>query len=583
MASRKIPTQDKQDLSTYTVLVGGEDLGGLYGLKSVMVSKSINKVPTARIILSDGNVADEDFEISSGDKFVPGQEVEIQAGYHNTEDPIFKGIVIRHSIRTTGSTSVLIVDLKDAAVAMTVGRKNKYFEEVADSEVIEELLGTYSKLKPDVEATEVTHLEMVQYYVSDWDFMVTRAEANGQLIFVDDGTVTVKKPDLSAEPLVELAYGHNVVEFEAGVDARDQYAATKSFAWDYAKQEVLEEEGKDPGYEEQGNLKATELADVLGLKSFDQVHSGKVSDQELKAWSDAKLSRSRLSRVQGRVKTIGFSTAKPGEMVTFAGFGDRFNGKAFVSSVIHTITPTEGWYCDIQFGLPQEWFIDKYDNVPARPASGLIPPIQGLQNGVVTNIHEDPDGEFRVKVRIPVIDPQNEGVWARVSAVDAGDNRGLFFRPEIEDEVIVGFFNDDPTDPVVLGMLHSSSKASPVTPAEENNEKGLYTRSEMKLVFDDDLVSVTLETPGGNKMVLSEDEGGISMEDENGNKLVMSADGIMIESAADLIMKASGDVTIEGTNLTSTAQSQYLAEGSAGAELSSGGQAVIKGALVAIN
>ena len=63
----------------------------------------------------------------------------------------------------------------------------------------------------------------------------------------------------------------------------------------------------------------------------------------------------------------------------------------------------------------------------------------------------------------------------------------------------------------------------------------------------------------------------------------MSADGIVIESAADLIMKASGDVTIEGTNLTSTAQSQYLAEGSAGAELSSGGQAVIKGALVAIN
>jgi Rhs element Vgr protein len=583
MASRKIPAQDKLSLPTYKVLVGGEDLGGLYGLKSMVVSKTINRVPTARVILMDGKVAKEDFEISSGDKFVPGQEVEIQAGYHNTEDTIFKGIVIRHSIRTSISASVLIVDLRDASVAMTVGRKNKYFEEVTDSDVIEEILGTYSKLTPDVEATKVSHLEMVQYYVTDWDFMLTRAEANGQLVFVDDGTVTVKQPDLSAEPLVELAYGHNVVEFEAGVDARDQYAATKSFAWDYAKQEVLEEEGKDPGYEEQGNLKATELADVLGLESFDQVHSGKVSDQELKAWSDAKLSRSRLSHVQGRVKTLGFSTAKPGGTVTFAGFGDRFNGKAYISSVIHTITPAEGWYSDIQFGLPQDWFIDKYENVASRPASGLIPPIQGLQNGVVTNIHEDPDGEFRVKVRIPVIDAESEGVWARVSAVDAGDNRGLFFRPEIEDEVIVGFFNDDPTDPVVLGMLHSSAKASPVTPAEENNEKGLYTKSEMKLVFDDDLVSVTLETPKGNKMVLSEDDGGISMEDENGNKLVMSADGIVIESAADLIMKASGDVTIEGTNLTSTAQSQYLAEGSAGAELSSGGQAVIKGALVAIN
>lgn len=583
MASRKIPTQDKQDLSSYTVLVGGKDLGGLFGLKSVVVSKSINKVPTARIILSDGNVADEKFELSDGEEFVPGKEVEIKAGYHNKEDTIFKGLVIRHSIKTTGSASVLIVDLKDAAVAMTVGRKNKYFEEVKDSEVIEDILTPYKKLKADVEATKISHLEMVQYYVTDWDFMITRAEANGQLVSVDDGKVTVKKPDLSSGPLVELANGHNVVEFEAGVDARDQYTTTKSFAWDYAKQEVLEEEGKDPGYEEQGNLKASELADVLGLKSYDQVHSGRVTDQALKAWSDAKLSRSRLSRVQGRVKTIGFSAAKPGETVNFAGFGDRFNGKAFISAVIHTITPTEGWYSDIQFGLPQDWFIDKYDNVSARPASGLIPPIQGLQNGVVTNIHEDPDGEFRVKVRIPVIDPQSEGVWARVSAVDAGKERGMFFRPEIEDEVIVGFFNDDPTDPVVLGMLHSSSKASPVSPAEENNEKGLYTKSKMKLAFDDDLVSISLETPKGNKLVLSEDEGGIAMEDENGNKLVMSSNGIEIESAADLKMKASGDVTIEGTNLTSTAQSQYLAEGSAGAELSSGGQAVIKGALVAIN
>ncbi|MDW3191826.1 MAG: type VI secretion system tip protein VgrG [Cytophagales bacterium] len=583
MANRKLPVQDKLALSTYTVLVEGEDLGGLYGLKSMIVSKTINRIPTARIILEDGNVAKEDFEISSGDMFIPGKEVEINAGYSMKEDPIFKGIVIRHSIKTSRASSALIVDLKDAVVAMTAGRKNKYFEEVTDSDVMEELLGTYSKLIPDVETTKVKHLEMVQYYVSDWDFMVTRAEANGQVVFVDDGKVTVKKPDLSASPIAELAYGHNVLEFEAGVDARDQYATTKSMAWDYAKQEVLEEEGKDPGFEEQGNLKAKELADVLGLESFDQVHSGKVSDQELKAWSDAKLSRSRLSHVQGRVKTHGGHKAKPGETLNFVGFGDRFNGKAFISSVTHTITPEEGWYSDIQFGLPQDWFVEKYENVSARPASGLIPPIQGLQNGVVTNVHEDPDGEFRVKVRIPVIDPQNEGVWARVAAVDAGANRGLFFRPEIEDEVIVGFFNDDPTDPVVLGMLHSSAKASPVNPAEENNEKGLYTKSEMKLVFDDDLISVTLETPKGNKMVLSEDEGGITMEDENGNKLVMSADGIMIESAADLIMKASGDVTIEGTNLTSTAQSQYLAEGSAGAELSSGGQAVIKGALVAIN
>lgn len=572
-----------KDLSSFTVLVDGEDIGGLYGLKSVVVSKTINKIPTARIILKDGSVPLQDFEVSTGDLFLPGKLIEIYAGYQQDGTLIFEGIVIRHGIKTTAKASLLILDLKDAAIAMTVGRKSKYFSEVKDSDLMEEIIGTYPTLNPNVEATKVTHKEMVQYYVTDWDFMVSRAEVNGQLVIVDDGVVNVAQPDLSTEPVLELTYGKDIQEFEAGIDARDQYSTTKSKAWNAAAQSVLEEEGADPGYVEQGNLSANELADVLGLASFDQLHPGKVMDQSLKAWSDAKLSRSRLSRVQGRVKVKGTSDVKPGLMIGLAGFGDRFNGNAFISSVTHTMTTTEGWYSDIQFGLSQEWFLEKYENICARPASGLIPPVHGLQNGVVTNIHEDPDGEFRVKVRIPVIDDENEGVWARVSAVDAGDNRGMFFRPEVEDEVIVGFFNDDPNDPVVLGMLHSSAKASPVTPSEENNEKGLYTRSEMKLVFDDDLISVTLETPNGNKMVLSEDEGGINLEDENGNKLVMSADGIMIESAADLVMKASGDVTIEGTNLTSTAQSQYLAEGSAGAELSSGGQAVIKGALVAIN
>ena len=72
-------------------------------------------------------------------------------------------------------------------------------------------------------------------------------------------------------------------------------------------------------------------------------------------------------------------------------------------------------------------------------------------------------------------------------------------------------------------------------------------------------------------------------EDENGNKLVMNADGILIESAKDLIMKASGDVTVEGTNVSYAANAQYKAEGGAGAELSSGANVVVKGAIVQIN
>jgi Rhs element Vgr protein len=581
--SRVIPTQASTDLPTFSILVNGEEISGEIGIENIYVTKGVNRIPTARIVLYDGSVSKETFEISDGDIFLPGSEIEILAGYHAVEDPVFKGIIIRQSIKTKGDqASQLILDLKDASIKMTVGRKNKYFEEVLDSDVIEELVSSYG-LQSEVEATEVTYPHMVQYYATDWDFMVSRAEMNGQLVFVDDGKITVKKPDLSADPLLELAYGHNVFEFDAAMDARDQYAAVKTKAWDYTSQEVLEGEGEDPGFDLPGNISATDLAAVLGLEELPMHHSGRVKDAELKSWADAKMLRSRLAKIQGKVKIQGFSDIKPGHIVELAGFGDRFNGVVFVSSVAHRFANNSNWFTTIEFGLSQEWFMNKYDNIMEKPASGLLPAIHGLQIGVVTNIHEDPDGEERIKVRIPVIDSENEGVWARLATLDAGENRGIVFRPEVGDEVIVGFLNDDPRDPIILGSLHSSAKPAPITADEENKEKGLVTKNGMRMVFDDDLVSITIETPNGNSIVISEDEGGIFIKDENDNKIELTSDGINIETAGDLNLKASGDVNIEGVNISLAAQSQFKAEGSSGAEVSTSGQAVLKGSVVMIN
>jgi len=56
-----------------------------------------------------------------------------------------------------------------------------------------------------------------------------------------------------------------------------------------------------------------------------------------------------------------------------------------------------------------------------------------------------------------MISTSDDGIWARISTLDAGKQRGTFFRPEIGDEVIVGFLNDDPRYPVVLGMVNSSA------------------------------------------------------------------------------------------------------------------------------
>lgn len=571
------------DVTALTVFSNGTELPDSFAVESVAVSKSTNKIASARLVLQDGSVAAEDFPSSNKDEFLPGAEIEVKMGYRENLETIFKGLVIRHGIRTREhEPSQLIIELKDVAVKMTIGRKNRYFQNVTDSDIIEEILGEY-EVEPDVESMTVTHSEMVQYYCTDWDFVVTRAEANGKLVFVDDGAITIKSPDLSASPVLDLVYGQNIKEFDACMDARDQFDGISSSSWDYAQQEIVSSDGADPGLTDIGNVSPGDLAGVIGLEALPQQHGGKVSTEELQLLSDARLTRSRLAKVRGRLRILGYAEVKPGDVVQLGGLGDRFNGVAFVSSVGHFYGLGTSWYTDLEIGLSQEWLIEKYDNVMAKPSASLLPAIQGLHVGVVSAIHDDPDGEDRIQVRLPIIDPENEGIWARMASLDAGENRGAFFRPEVDDEVVVGFINDDPRDAVVLGMLHSSAKPAPITAAEENNEKGFVTRSELKVLFNDDTKIITIVTPNENKLELSDDGGSVTISDENGNSFLMDSSGVTIESAADVNIKASGDVNIEGTNINVKASAKVACEGSSGAELKSSGTAKIEGSLVQIN
>jgi Rhs element Vgr protein len=580
-----VNTETNPSLATYKIFSDGTELPASVGVAMIAIQKAVNKVPSARLVLYDGDVAAGDFGLSGGDLFVPGKALEIRAGYNNLEEPLFKGIIIRHGLEVSEKASKLTLELKDPVVKMTVGRKNKYFFESKDSEIIEEVIGTYSRLSSEVEATTATHPEMVQYYVTDWDFILTRAEANGKITLVEDSKVRVLKPETSAEAKLELQFGTNVVEFQAEMDARTQYASSKSMSWDLANQELKEAEGSDPVMDFQSNLSGSELADVIGLSDFRLQHSGGLDDQELQAWADAKMMRSRLSKIQGQAKILGDNTLKPGDMVSLSGFGDRFNGKAFVSSVYHEISPNRKWFTHLGLGLDSKFISNLYDDILDVPAAGLVPAIKGLHIGVVTSL-DDPLGEHRVRIFIPVIDPGSEGTWARVSASDAGegdDARGIFFMPEIGDEVIVGFINEDPRDPVILGTFYSSAKPAPFPQSDDNFLKGIVTKSQLKLAFDDEKKSISIETPNGNKITLSDEEGSILVEDENGNKATLNADGIALESAKDIILKASGDIKIEGINIEIKASAQLKAEGGAGAEFSSSASTQVKGSIVQIN
>lgn len=582
-----IPTPATPDVCTVAILVDGQDVSGSLQVLSISVTRELNRIPAASIQLQDGEPSKGTFAVSDAAHFVPGKLVEIQLGYRSQNETVFKGVVVRHGIKVRQSGSVLSIDCRDEAVRMTAGTKSHYFADKKDSDIMEEILGAYS-LQKDVEATQPALKEVVQYNSTDWDFLLFRAEANGQVVKVEDGKVTIAKPITSESPVLQIAYGATVLELDAEIDARWQSAGIKASSWSPADQGVVEAEASEPLALASGNLALSDLAQVLGGDVHEIRHGGRLKEPELQAWADARLARERLAKVRGRAKFQGFAAIAPGKIVEITGIGERFAGKMYVSGIRHNVSGGN-WETDAQFGLSPELFAETY-NLRPLPAAGLLPAVAGLQIGVVTALEDDPDGEDRIKVRLPVIAPAEEGIWARIATLDAGKGRGTYFRPEIGDEVIVGFLNDDPRHPVVLGMCHSSAKPAPEPAKDTNHRKGYVSREKLKLSFDDEKKIITTETPAGNKLSLSEDAKGITLADQNGNKITLNDSGITIQSVKDLVLKASKDLTVEGTNTELKANASFKASGTGSAELSSASttikgnaSTVIQGGLVQIN
>ncbi len=577
---RLINTARSADLVTTKVIINGAEVSRTIDILSIVVEKEINRIPSARLVITDGDPAAQDFSVSNQELFVPGNEIEISAGYHFEEEVIFKGIIIKQNLKIRTDHALLIVECKDVLVKLTVGRKSKYFTDKKDSEIIEEIISVYT-IENEIESTDVQHKEMVQFNVSDWDYCVMRAQMNGKVCIANDGKLTVKSPGYDGDEVETVAFGATLLDFDAEMDARTQLSGVTGYSWDYAAQELVEAEAAAPSVNLNGNIPSGDLASVINAGNIALRSGGATPADELQQWVDAKALFSQLAKVRGRVKFQGIPAVKPDTVLKVEGVGDRFNGKVYVSGVRHQIT--EGnWTVDAQFGVEPRWFTETV-NISDLPAAGLNAAVNGLQTGVVTQLESDPDGEDRILVKLPVVDNEVQGTWARVSTLDAGENRGSFFRPEIGDEVIVGFINANPNDAVVLGMLNSSAKPAPLPASDDNYEKGFFTRSEMKLVFNDDKKSVILETPAGKKISVDEDAGVIQLEDENGNKFTLNSDGVTIESYKDVIIKAAGDVKVEGINIEIKASAQLKAEGSAGAELSSGASTTVKGSIVQIN
>jgi Rhs element Vgr protein len=592
------PVTEKTDLVSFAIMVNGKEINGAYQVFSIFVENAVNRIPAARIHILDGTPSGEDFPISDSDDFIPGNSITINTGYHSNNSTIFSGIIIKQSLKITQrGGSMLIVECRDKAIKMTVGRKNAVFVGKTDSDAISEVISGYG-LDKSVEATTPQLPEIIQFYASDWDFMLTRADVNGQIVVVDQGKITISKPDTSKDPVLSVKYGASLVSIDVTMDSRSQLSAVQSSSWDMKTQALINANAVDPGFVLPGNITSATLAGVMSPSDFHLQSTVPLDQQSLQVWANARLAKAQLAKITGTAQFQGSSLIKPGLLLQIEGLGSRFNGNAFVSGIRNRLENGE-WATEADLGWSSEWFAESELNIMAAPASSQIPGVQGLQNGVVIQIDEDPDNEYRVLVRIPLIDSDSKGVWARMAQMYATNNAGSFFYPEVGDEVLLGFLNDDPRYPVILGSMYSSAKTAPFEPDKENINKGLVTNGQLKITFDDKKLITSITTPKKNSIVLSEADEKITITDQNNNTITMSSDGVSIKSIKDVNIDAQGNISLNATgnidikataNLTAsgmqisaTAEAEAKIHGNASAELSASGQVVVQGAMVMIN
>ena len=176
----------------------------------------------------------------------------------------------------------------------------------------------------------------------------------------------------------------------------------------------------------------------------------------------------------------------------------------------------------------------------------------GVTIGIVTN-NKDPDGLGRVKVKFPWLSPNEESLWSRDLTPMAGNDRGIYFLPEVDDEVLVTFEQGNMNVPYILGALWNGKDKPPVKNDDgKNNQRVIKSRSGHQIILDD--------TDGEEKIVIQDKTGNNQiLIDSKDNKMNIKVEkDLTIETKGKITLKSSDDdVAIECNNLSIKTKENY--------------------------
>jgi phage protein D len=514
-----------------------------------------------------------------------GKEVEIKAD----QTQLFKGEItaLEPDFDETGRARLLLRGY-DKSHRLHLGRQTRTFLNKKDSDIAQTIAGEVG-LGADVDATTVTHEYVLQNNQTNMEFLQERAKRNGYQVFVVEGKLCFKKGDSDQGAGPELEWGATLRSFRPRLTTAHQAKTAIVRGWDPATKKEINAEATQ-------SLTQAGVSETGGAKAASTLQEGKeyVVDQPVATVDEATAMATGLSHdlarefIQAEGVCLGHPDVKAGKTVTIKGVGTRFGGKYYVTSATHIFDHQGRYQTSFSISgrkpLTLSYLLDPRGGNGHGPGRGLV---QGVVPAMVTNL-DDPDGVGRVKVKYPWMPKTSQGAeiesyWARLAAPMAGAQRGFYYLPEVDDEVLVAFEHGDPCYPYIVGGLWGKKDKPPLEKgdaiaggkvkqriiqstsghviilADTQGEEqiSVTSKSGHTIILDDKSGSETItvkDKTGKNSMII--DSGANSMTiavngdftvDAKGKVTINSAQAMSIESKATANIKSTGSMTVEGT------------------------------------
>jgi uncharacterized protein involved in type VI secretion and phage assembly len=617
---------NKRVIAGCKIKVAGSDIAAdlMSKLASIEVNQTVYQ-PAMFVI----RFWDSDFKVADSSTFEVAKEIDIQLGSTNTTTSVIKGEITSIELDADyESRNYYIVRGYDKLHRLTRGRKTRTFKDVTDSDLISKIAGE-AGLSAEAESTSPVYKYVIQNNESNLEFLHRRAAFIGMELFVKNNSkLVMRKPDTSTE-LATVKWGEDLLNFSMRVSGAGQTDEVLVRGWDPVKKEAI------VGTSSSATALATAGLGKTGKQLGSSFGAAKFASDQTEAIDQAnatKRAAAIMDDIGGRAylvegKCLGNTNLKAGGQLKIEKAGTKFSGKYYLTSCTH-IYSADGYYTHFEASGKQAGRILDLVNNNTDPVNRIY----GTVVGVVTNnkpAASEGAMDGSVKVKFPWM-PQDNGTdiesnWARLVSPMAGNERGFYCVPEVNDEVLVAFENGDPARPYVLGALWNGKDKTPETTSNAVDGSGkvklrtFKTRVGHILRFNDsddapkiEIIDkttknkITIDSTNNKITILADTDidikatnGKINIEAKMDITMKSSSGKVAVESATDMNLKAGTNGKIEtSANLDVKAGANLTAEGTAQATLKGpmvdvkasgkgtidgGGMLEVKGGMVKIN